>query len=191
VGVVPSGDAGVGGRTTTLPPPLTRTAVIPDEIPLKTVEIWDAGHRRLVTAIEVLSPTNNRWEGRIEYAAKRQSVMKSDAHLIEIDFLRGGVRFPLDKPLPPAPYFVFVSRSDQRPEVEVWPIALDATLPTVPVPLLPEDQDAALDLQAALSAVHDFYRYDRLVNYNDSPAGTLTPEQAAWVLGRLRAAGLR
>jgi hypothetical protein len=73
-----------------------------ERIPLKTVEIWDAEHRRLVTAIEVLSPTNKRGEGRIEYAAKRQSIMRSDTHLIEIDLLRAGSRFPVDEPLPPA-----------------------------------------------------------------------------------------
>src|SRR5437764_14395958 len=72
VGVVPSGDAGVAGGTATLTPPLTRTAVIPDEIPLKTVEVWDAAHRRLVTALEVLSPTNKRGEGRVQSPAERQ-----------------------------------------------------------------------------------------------------------------------
>jgi hypothetical protein len=191
VGLVPSGDAGALGGTATLTPPLSRTAVAPDEIPLKTVEIWDAAHRRLVTAIEVLSPTNKRGEGRIEYAAKRQSILRSDTHLIEIDLLRAGTRFPVIEPLPPAAYFVFVSRAERRPKVDVWPVALDAPLPLVPLPLLSEDADATVDLQAAFAAVHDFYRYDRLVSYAGPPLGPLTQEQAVWVEGRLRAAGRR
>ncbi len=191
VAIVPSGDPGANGGTAVLTPPLTRTALIPDEIPLKTVEIWDAEHRRLVTAIEVLSPTNKRGEGRVEYAAKRQSIMRSDTHLVEIDLLRAGARFPVDEPLPPAAYCVFVSRAEKRPKVEVWPAALEAPLPPVPVPLLPEDPDAALDLQAAFATIHDFYRYDRLVNYAGPPPGPLTPEQVAWIEERLRAAGRR
>jgi hypothetical protein len=162
-----------------------------ERIPLKTVEIWDAEHRRLVTAIEVLSPTNKRGEGRIEYAAKRQSIMRSDTHLIEIDLLRAGTRFPVDEPLPPAAYSVFVSRSNERPEVQVWPIALDGPLPSIPVPLLPEDADASLELQTAFATIHDFFRYDRLVNYAGSLTGPLTPEQAEWVEGRLRESGRR
>src|SRR3954454_2994037 len=38
VSVVPAGDEGTTGETASLSPPLTRTAVAPDEIPLKTVE---------------------------------------------------------------------------------------------------------------------------------------------------------
>jgi hypothetical protein len=162
-----------------------------ERIPLKTVEIWDAEHRRLVTAIEVLSPTNKRGEGRIEYAAKRQSIMRSDTHLIEIDLLRAGSRFPVDEPLPPAAYFAFVSRANERPEVQVWPIALDGPLPSIPVPLLPEDADASLDLQTAFATIHDFFRYDRLVSYDRPPPQPLTPEQTEWVEARLRAVGRR
>jgi hypothetical protein len=155
------------------------------------VEIWDAAHRRLVTAIEVLSPTNKRGAGRIEYAAKRQSIMRSETHLIEIDLLRNGARFPVDEPLPPAAYFAFVSRADKRPEMQVRPIALDGPLPPIPVPLLPDDADATLDLQAAFATIHDFFRYDRLVSYAGWPPPPLTPEQTEWVEGRLRAAGRR
>ena len=67
--------------------------------------------------------------------------------------------------LPPAPYFVFLSRADQRPLTEVWPITLDQPLPEVPVPLLPGDADAKLDLQRALTIVYDecgLELYDRL-----------------------------
>ena len=191
VGVVPSGDLGTNGGIATLTPPIMRTAIVPDEIPVKTVEIWDAEHRRLVTAIEVLSPTNKRGEGRIEYAAKRQNILRSDTHLIEIDLLRAGTRFPVTEPLPPAAYFVFISRAEQRPRVDLWPIAFDAPLPPVPVPLLPGDADVSLDLQAAFTSVHDFYRYDRLVGYTGPPLGPLTAEQAAWVEERLQRSGRR
>jgi hypothetical protein len=40
------------------------TTVMPEAVPHVSVEIRDTAHRQLVTAIEVLSPTNKRGEGR-------------------------------------------------------------------------------------------------------------------------------
>jgi len=68
---------------------------------------------------------------------------------------------------------------------------LDGPLPSIPVPLLPEGADASLDLQTAFANIHDFFRYDQLVNYAGPLPGPLTAEQAEWVEGRLRAAGRR
>src|SRR2546423_4560287 len=47
------------------------------------VEIRDCAHRQLVTAIEVLSSTNKRGDGRDEYLRKRRTILLSPAHLIE------------------------------------------------------------------------------------------------------------
>jgi hypothetical protein len=57
----------------------------------------------VVTVIEILSPNNKRAHssGRQEYLRKREAVLMSDAHLIEIDLLRGGERLPTLQPLPP------------------------------------------------------------------------------------------
>src|SRR5437870_2816223 len=47
---------------------------------------------RTVTVIEMLSPTNKAGgsEGRNRYLAKQTELLRSETHLIEIDFLRGG-----------------------------------------------------------------------------------------------------
>src|SRR5438552_323864 len=74
----------------------------------------------------------------------------TQAHLLELDLLRGGARIPLAGAPPPAPYYAFLSRSQRRPFTQVWPIALRERLPVVPVPLLPPDPDVPLDLQAAV-----------------------------------------
>lgn len=118
-------------------------------MPHFTVEIRDRANRQLVTAIEVLSPTNKRSEGYAEYLAKRRRLMVSSVHLLEIDLLRLGQRVPMRQPLPSAPYFVFLSRAPDRPIIEVWPVSLAEPLPVVPVPLLPGDADVPLDLQQA------------------------------------------
>ncbi|MBY0522184.1 MAG: DUF4058 family protein [Gemmataceae bacterium] len=171
--------------------PLILTASLPEPIPHVSVEIRDVAQRRLVTCIEVLSPTNKRGPGREEYAGKRFQIISGTAHLVEIDLLRVGVRFATTQPLPVVPYFVFVSRAECRQQVEVWPIALEQVLPVVPIPLLAGDAPVPLDLQQALRVVYDIIGYDELVDYAQLPPGPLTPVEAAWVDEQLRRAGRR
>lgn len=179
-----AGNPGQGGGVMTAP--LEVTTVIPEPVPHVTVEIRDAANRRLVTAIEVLSPTNKRGDGREEYLLKRRRILVSTAHLIEIDLLHQGQRVPVREPLPPQPYFVFLSRAERRPRVQVWPVALAEPLPVIPVPLLAGDPDVPLDLQLALTNVYDLCGYDLAVDYRRPPEVKLPADEAAWVEERLR-----
>ncbi len=171
--------------------PLVLDALVPESVPNPYVEIRDAEQRRLVTMIEVLSPTNKRGPGVEEYRKKRQEILASDVHYLEIDLLRVGERFPLAGTLPSVPYFVFLSRANRRPRVEVWPTPLEQPLPRVPVPLLPDDGDVLLDIQEALQTIYEWYSYDRATDHSGEPPVRLAPEQQAWANERLRAAGLR
>ena len=171
------------------PPPLQLATVIPERAPHVTVEIRDVAHRTLVTVIEVLSPTNKRGAGYREYLEKRQRLLLSTAHLMEIDLLRAGQRVPMREPLPAAPYFVFLSRAERRPVMDVWPIQLDMRLPVVPVPLLAGDPDVTLDLQLALNTVYDALNYDLSGGYTRPPESPLPASAAVWVADLLRAAG--
>jgi len=175
------------GATAVLSAPQRIATVLPESIPHITIEIQDVKHRRLVTAIEVLSPYNKRGEGREEYLEKRARVLQSTAHLLEIDLLRKGLRLPMQKPLPPGHYFVFVGRAHDRPLTDVWPIALDQPLPTeIPVPLLPGDPDVFLDLQQALKNVYEVGSYDLALDYTKPPEVPLEAKEAAWAAERLR-----
>jgi hypothetical protein len=192
VGVTsPAPGPGGGSGSAVAAAPLIRQAVMSDVEEQYTVEVFDAAHRRLVTAIEVLSPSNKLAAGGREYAAKRQQYLHGPAHLIEIDLLRAGARFPVREPLPPEPYFVFLSRAERRPLVEIWPVALPDPLPVVPVPLLPGDADVLLDLNHRLAAIHELFNYANDLDYIQPPPGPLTPEQAAWIDRRLRETGRR
>jgi hypothetical protein len=52
----------------------------------------------VVTAIEILSPKNKRaGEGYNQYLNKRNQVLHSQSHLVEIDLLRGGEPPPMKK----------------------------------------------------------------------------------------------
>lgn len=163
------------------PPPVVQTFI----------EIRSADGSQLVTAIEVLSPTNKRGSGAAEFALKRREVLASDAHFLEIDMLRDGERFPVSGPLPSVPYFVFLSRAELRPRIEIWPIPLDAPLPSVAVPLLAPDPDVILEMQLALQTVYDLYHYDADIDYSQPAPLPLSGEQADWADKLLRSSGRR
>ena len=171
--------------------PLQLATVIPTPVPHVTIEIRDRASRQLVTAIELLSPTNKRGDGYEEYVTKRQRILLSRAHLLEIDLLREGKRVPMQEPLPTAPYFVFLSRAEKRPLTDIWPIALDDPLPLIPIPLLPDDKDVLLDLQQVFTATYDLLGYDLAVDYRQAPDIPMKGEEAEWVEERLRLAGKR
>ncbi|MCS6918482.1 MAG: DUF4058 family protein, partial [Fimbriimonadales bacterium] len=107
--------------------------------------------RQLVTVIELLSPTNKNpnADGYHEYRRKRNQILESPVHLVEIDLLREGQRLPTVEPQPVGDYYVHVSRAERRPSVTVIAWKLNHPLPTIPIPLLQGDSDVLLDLQAA------------------------------------------
>src|ERR1700722_12061409 len=135
LGILSADRSNAAASTAIVSAPLVLATSLPEPIPHVSVEIRDVAERRLVTCIEVLSPTNKRGPGREEYAAKRFQILSGTAHLVEIDLLRVGTRFPTAKALPVVPCFVFISRAERRDQVEVWPIALEQALPGFPVPL--------------------------------------------------------
>ena len=65
---------------------------MPEAMPLRAIEIHHLPSHRLATAIEVLSPTDKRGEGRAEYLIRRKRFLVGSTHLMEIDLLRGGAR---------------------------------------------------------------------------------------------------
>lgn len=169
---------------------------ISQEIPIEllSVEIRRTGSMELVTAIEILSPVNKRarHEAYTDYVRKRRELLRSSAHLLEIDLLRGGERPPIQGPIPVAPYYVTLSRVEDRPSVEVWPIQLWDELPVLPVPLRPPDADAQLDLTAAVTLLYEQGGYASLIDYHrPPPPPKLTPEQHQWLDDYLRAQGIR
>ena len=167
-------------------------SVNPEEVPLLSLEIRDVAERRLVTAVEILSPVNKRGDGLREYQERRMALFQTRTHILEIDLLRAGARLPLLGELPPGAYYVYLSRFTRRPRTEVWAMSLRDKLPVVPVPLLPPDEDVPLDLQSAIAACFDLVRYERLIDYTQPlPPPPLEPDDAAWLTERVRAAQQR
>jgi hypothetical protein len=136
----------------------------------------------VVTVIELLSPTNKlSRDGRTEYLNKRNTVLHSEANLVEIDLLRGGKRLPTVERLPRGDYYAFVTRVELRPKVEVYSWPLERRLPKIPIPLAEGDPDVSLDLQAVFDTTYDRSGYDYALNYKKPVEPPLTESQSAWV----------
>ena len=144
----------------------------------------------VVTVIEVLSPGNKRpgSDGRREYLNKRETVLRSPAHLLELDLLRGGERLPTIEALPRADYYAFVCRARRRPLAEVYPWTLYQPLPSIPVPLAQGDPEIALDLQAVFTTVYDRAGYDYALDYAQPVAPPLSEDEQAWCAAILQQA---
>ena len=104
-------------ETAIAPAPLELATIIPTPIPHVTVEIRDTANRQLVTAIEVLSPTNKRGDGRQEYLAKRRRILLSTAHLLELTCCVRGRECPCKSPYPqhPTSFFSVALKNDRSP----------------------------------------------------------------------------
>ncbi len=150
-----------------------------DVVSESRLEIRDRRTRSLVTVIELLSPTNKRpGEDRHAYLCKRKGLLGSETHFVEIDLLRGWPRMPFAEPAT-GDYCVMVSRVEDRPRAEFWPIGLRERLPVIPIPLQDPHPDAQLDLQAVLHRVYDAAYYCDYI-YDGSPWPRLSEEDAAW-----------
>ncbi len=183
-----------GGGAALAEAPLTLPALMTVPVEYARIEIRTVRDQVLVTAIELLSPANKRpgADGAEAYEKKRQELFASTAHLLELDLLRAGRRPQVARPLPEAPYFIFLSRMQRRPNIEIWPLSLREPIRPVPVPLRHPDPPVALDLGAAIHEAYRRARYDLEIDYREPPPPPeLGPEDAAWLDAHLRARGLR
>ena len=184
----------VRGAVMIAPAPLTALVAMEIETRYTHIEIRTISEETLVTAIEILSPVNKRpgAEAADTYDRKRREIFNSAVHLLEIDLLRAGRRPAVATPLPEAPYFVFLSRVQRRPRIEIWPLGLRDAIPTLPVPLQQGDADVPLRLTDALRHIYASARYDLRIDYREPPpAPDLPAEDAAWLDAHLRELGLR
>ncbi len=131
------------------------------------LEIRLADSSRVVTNIELLSPANKRpgSEGLQQYTDKRDAILRTTTHLVEIDLLLAGQSWNLPQ-MPPGDYAAFVARGNRRSGVDVYRWKRDRRLPTIPIPLIAPDPDVPLDLQSVFNTVYQRARYDRSIDYN-------------------------
>jgi Protein of unknown function (DUF4058) len=166
--------------------PIHRAVELAGQFKLRTVQVYETATKRVVTSIEILSPANKTGEGFQKYRQKRSRLLRSMIHLVELDFLRGGRRPGWEVADPPldTDYVVLVNRA-QEGDIRIssiWPVALNETLPTVPVPLLEGDPDVPLELSKAFATIYDSYYYALRIDYTQPvPAPELRPAVQQWL----------
>src|SRR5579884_1150085 len=139
------------------PGPVRMRALIETEYREGFLEIRELSpQRKLITCIEVLSPSNKRpgTPGWFQYTRKRQAYLEGAANFVEIDLLRGGRRMPMEDEWPDSPYYVLVCRKPEAPQCMVWPAHFVRPLPALNVPLAPPDADLSVPLQPLVEAVY-------------------------------------
>ncbi len=162
--------------------PAVYTLPFPRRQRQRFLTIRDREFRRVVTVVELLSPTNKTpGEGSTEYLVKRTNVFHTSANLVEIDLLRRGQRMVTREPLAPADYYAFICRAERLPKVEVYGWTMRDRLPVIPVPLANGDPDAPLDLQEAFQRTYDRSGYDYAIDYRRAVEPPLNAVTAEWV----------
>jgi Protein of unknown function (DUF4058) len=191
-----SGRANRGGTAVAVAQPVVID--LPDEAETQRfIEIREVSTgSRLITVVEVLSPTNKSpGDGQEQYLRKQQELRQGNVSLVEIDLLRTGewvVALPRGALAPylRTPYRVVVRRGWRRFQAEYYAIALSDRLPKINVPLRPTDADVTLDLQLLLEQCYENGGYDD-IDYSEPPEPPLASDAGRWAAQLLRRAGRR
>jgi hypothetical protein len=155
------------------------------------------GREHVITAIEFLSPSNkSSLETQERWRQKRRDYLRGGISVVEIDLVRGAWALPGRESIPtPLPanrviHGACITRSWKRRQHELYDLPLREPLPTLPIPLRVEDQDALLDLQSLLNQCYAKGRYAESISYLLAPEPALPAEELAWAMELLRALGV-
>lgn len=162
--------------------PQTVEVPVPMTIKQGYLEVREIATREVVTAIEILSPVNKRsGKGREKYENKRNKVLGSSTHLVEIDLLRKGQPLPVYRNNRETHYRILVSRGNRRPTADLYSFNLPDAIPTFPLPLKPGDNEPLVDLQLLLNNIYDQASYDLEIDYQQEPIPALAAEDTVWL----------
>jgi hypothetical protein len=150
----------------------------------------------LVTVIEFLSPTNKSFgDGHDLYRKKQAQLRSSSTSLLEIDLLRAG-RHTVAIPREGLPengwdYLVCLHRGGWQQKFQYWAIPLPNRLPRITVPLMGNDPDVVVDLQAVLDQCYTAGHWGTRIDYTKAPPPPLSKKNAKGIDELLRKKKLR
>jgi hypothetical protein len=147
------------------------TLPVSSETKERYLEVREAGTDAVITVIEVLSPKNKRkGDGRVAYEAKRQKILDSASHLVEIDLLRSDSPMAMQGAVG-SDYRILVSRSERRPKAELYGFTLQDVIPSFPLPLKSPEEVVMVELQSIVQGVYDRGGYAVRIDYQQSLPG--------------------
>ncbi len=152
-----------------------------DEIEETFLTIKELPSRRVVTVLEVLTPTNKKTEdARTAYVEKRRDLMAAGTNFVEIDLLRAGKPMPPDEPRRRSDYRILVFRPRLGRFAHLYGFSYKTEIPPIPIPLLPQDAEPSLDLNRILHDLYDRAGYELAIDYRQPPEPRLRNEDQAW-----------
>lgn len=156
------------------------------------LEVKRVGTGEVITAIELLTYVNKQTgKGREQYEDKRQTILDSSTHLVEIDLLRKGRRMKIVPYGIKSDYRILVSPKKRRPQADLYVFNLREAIPGFPLPLRPEDSEPVLDLKTVIDEIYDRGYYEDILDYSKDPVPSLSKTDAVWAEQLLRDRGLR
>ncbi len=165
---------------------------LPEIVKQGYLEIREVATKEVVTAIEILSPVNKRsGAGRKQYESKRNRILGSSTHLVEIDLLRRGEPLSVYGSNLKSHYRILVSRGDCRPQADLYGFNVEDVIPSFPIPLKSGDTEPSVNLQVLLNNVYDQGSYDLEIDYTQEPVPPLLGEERVWLEQLLQKQQLR
>lgn len=167
------------GTVSVLNQPIKVLVPVTEEIRESYLKIREVGTRTVVTVVELLSPKNKLpGEGKRKYDAKRQKILNSATHLVEIDLLRTGKAKIIARGIE-SDYRILVSRADCRPEAELYAFNLKEPIPQFRLPLRGGNEEPVVCLQELLDLVYQEAALSLAIDYSKQPVPTVSEEDFA------------
>ncbi len=167
--------------------PVMVNVPVPEEVEEGYLEVREVTSGKVITVIEILSPTNKQpGEGREAYEAKRLEIFRSWTHLVEVDLLRAWEPMPFWGNGRDSHYRILVRRGEQRGRADLYAFNVRDPIPSFPLPLQKGDVEPVIDLKPLLDELYDEASYDLRVNYTQPPVPPLSDADAQWAIQVLR-----
>jgi hypothetical protein len=113
--------------------------------------------------------------------AKRAAILDSTTHLVEIDLLRAYEPMLVYGNGHHSHYRILVSRSNLRPQADLYGFDVQEPIPSFLLPLRQGDEEPFVDVGQLLHDLYDRAGYDLSIDYRRQPAPPFEGEDAAWV----------
>lgn len=160
------------------------TSIIREEHREEHIEIRQRCDNRLITLVDVVSPTNKlNPQGRAAYLEKRRETRAQNSSIVEVDLVMQGqpmLDYSRDG-LPDWDYAVTVTRSIQPERYEIYTSTLQKRLPRFKLPLAMDDRDTVVDLQAAFARCYDQGGFAGQIDYQTEPAALKQADDRKWL----------
>lgn len=164
---------------------------MPDRVRETFLEVRSVGEHKVVTVLELLSPSNKRpGRGRSIYEEKRMLILGTRTNLVEVDLVRAGDPMTVYGAAPKSDYRILVGRGPRRPRADLFAFGVRDPIPRFVLPLQGEEEPE-VDVGRMLHDLYDRAGYDLRLDYRQEPAPPMREADRGWAEEMLKQRGVR